>query len=73
MAPVEIAVLCFVNNTYRYNPHVSFYEMLFALQVVCVMQFIVRVMNETEARFTSIERIHEYEAVCFEIHSTVLL
>ncbi|XP_069129781.1 ATP-binding cassette sub-family C member 5-like [Argopecten irradians] len=32
------------------------------VRVVASMQFIVRVSNETESRFTSVERIHEYES-----------
>ncbi|XP_060080880.1 ATP-binding cassette sub-family C member 5-like isoform X2 [Ylistrum balloti] len=32
------------------------------VRVVSSMQFIVRLTNETESRFTSIERIHEYES-----------
>ena len=36
---------------------------LYYFQTVSIIQFLVRLMNETEARFTSIERLHEYEAV----------
>ncbi|XP_060080895.1 ATP-binding cassette sub-family C member 5-like [Ylistrum balloti] len=32
------------------------------VRVVSSMQFIVRVANETESRFTSVERIHDYES-----------
>ncbi|XP_061163776.1 ATP-binding cassette sub-family C member 5-like [Saccostrea echinata] len=31
------------------------------IKVVSVMQFMIRVLNEVEARFTSIERLHQYE------------
>ncbi|KAK3100459.1 hypothetical protein FSP39_020430 [Pinctada imbricata] len=43
------------------------------VRVVSIMQFSIRVMNEVEARFTSVERLHEYEkkleseSECFEI------
>ncbi|XP_033742889.1 multidrug resistance-associated protein 5-like isoform X2 [Pecten maximus] len=35
---------------------------ILCVRVVSSMQFIVRVTNETESRFTSVERIHEYES-----------
>ncbi|XP_048775785.2 ATP-binding cassette sub-family C member 5-like [Ostrea edulis] len=31
------------------------------IRVVSIMQFVIRIMNEVEARFTSIERLHQYE------------
>ncbi|XP_069129777.1 ATP-binding cassette sub-family C member 5-like isoform X2 [Argopecten irradians] len=43
-------------------PALAALSLSLTIRVVSVMQFIVRIMNETEARFTSIERIHEYES-----------
>ncbi|XP_033742885.1 LOW QUALITY PROTEIN: multidrug resistance-associated protein 5-like [Pecten maximus] len=43
-------------------PALAALSLSLTIRVVSVMQFVVRILNETEARFTSIERIHEYES-----------
>lgn len=49
------------------NKHFVFNDktirMLFFRKVVSVMQFMVRILNDVEARFTSVERLHQYEKV----------
>ncbi|OWF39710.1 multidrug resistance-associated protein 5-like [Mizuhopecten yessoensis] len=44
------------------SPALAALSLSLTIRVVSVMQFVVRVMNETEARFTSIQRLHEYES-----------
>ncbi|CAG2238211.1 ABCC5 [Mytilus edulis] len=42
-------------------PALAGLSLTMCIKVVGIMQFMVRVMNEVEARFTSIERLHHYE------------
>ncbi|XP_052077881.1 ATP-binding cassette sub-family C member 5-like [Mytilus californianus] len=42
-------------------PALAGLSLTMCIKVVGIMQYMVRVMNEVEARFTSIERLHHYE------------
>ena len=53
---------------YDYN----IYKFKVFLKVVSIMQFLIRILNEVETRFTSIERLHQYEKVTSTLSSNIL-
>lgn len=36
------------------------------------MQFMIRILNDVEARFTSVERLHQYEKVILVISDALI-
>ncbi|XP_060080913.1 ATP-binding cassette sub-family C member 5-like [Ylistrum balloti] len=59
---IVAATLVMVLTKGSIAPALAALSLSLTIRVVSVMQFAIRLMNDTEARFTSIERIHEYES-----------
>ncbi|OWF39711.1 multidrug resistance-associated protein 5-like [Mizuhopecten yessoensis] len=59
---IVITMLTMVLMKGTIAPSFAALSYILCVRVVSSMQFIVRLANETESRFTSVERIHEYEA-----------
>ncbi|XP_021375735.1 multidrug resistance-associated protein 5-like [Mizuhopecten yessoensis] len=64
VAVVSVIVVLFTKGTI--SPALAALSLTMCLKVSSVIQFFARMLNEVEARFTAIERMHEYERLNIE-------